>query len=137
MKARARKSKSPIEDRLRAEATAAGTDSADIAINSSMKAELSRLGKRFELILNSAGEGIYGTDIDGKILFINERAAGMFGYETKEMLGKAATSSFITQGQTAVITLSRTVPCTILSKKDRSLAAAMKRSGPGMAAGSM
>ncbi len=49
--------------------------------------ELMRLSQRNEMILNSAGEGIYGTDVDGSIVFINPAAAEMLGYGVKELIG--------------------------------------------------
>ncbi|MEB3180566.1 MAG: ATP-binding protein [Nostocaceae cyanobacterium] len=46
---------------------------------------LQRLSRQHELILNSAGEGIYGLDRQGKITFINPAAAKMLGYAVKEL----------------------------------------------------
>lgn len=40
------------------------------------------------LILNSAGEGIYGLDAEGKTTFVNRAAETMTGYSAKEMVGK-------------------------------------------------
>jgi len=40
-----------------------------------------------ELILESAGEGICGVDIEGKIVFINPAAREMFGWESDEGVG--------------------------------------------------
>jgi light-regulated signal transduction histidine kinase (bacteriophytochrome) len=48
-------------------------------------AELQRLSKQNELILNSAGEGIYGLDRRGRITFINPAAARMLGYRVEEL----------------------------------------------------
>ncbi len=42
------------------------------------------------LILRSAGEGIFGVDIMGKITFINPTAARMLGYTEHELLGQSA-----------------------------------------------
>ncbi len=48
--------------------------------------------KKFEymnnLILESAGEGIYGIDAEGKTTFVNRSAEKMTGYTAKEMIGK-------------------------------------------------
>lgn len=49
---------------------------------------LKGLSQRNEMILNSTGEGIYGTDVDGNILFINPSAAKMLGFETQELIGE-------------------------------------------------
>ena len=40
------------------------------------------------LILESAGEGIYGLDLDGRTTFVNPAAAEMLGYTTEELVGK-------------------------------------------------
>ncbi len=47
-----------------------------------------RLSRQNELILNSAGEGIYGLDLEGRTTFINPAAAQMIGWEVEELLGK-------------------------------------------------
>lgn len=47
------------------------------------------LGKKMELILNSAGEGIFGLDIDGTVTFVNTAAALMTGWEPDEMVGRS------------------------------------------------
>ena len=39
------------------------------------------------LLLASTGEGIYGVDLDGACVFINEAGARMIGYEPQELLG--------------------------------------------------
>jgi diguanylate cyclase (GGDEF)-like protein/PAS domain S-box-containing protein len=49
---------------------------------------LERLRHQNELILNSAGEGIYGLDLAGKLTFINPVAAKMVGWEAQELIGK-------------------------------------------------
>jgi len=40
-----------------------------------------------KLILESAGEGIYGLDLKGKVTFINHAAEKMTGFNAKEMIG--------------------------------------------------
>jgi len=47
-----------------------------------------KLSRQNELILNSAGEGIFGLDLDGKHTFVNPSAAKMLGYEVQELIGK-------------------------------------------------
>jgi PAS domain S-box-containing protein len=42
-----------------------------------------------ELILNAAGEGIYGLDVDGRCTFVNPAAARMTGHEVEELLGQS------------------------------------------------
>ncbi|TAN42533.1 MAG: PAS domain S-box protein [Nitrospirae bacterium] len=55
---------------------------------------LKRLTQRNEMILNSAGEGIYGTDIDGNIIFINPAAQEMLGFRSDELIGKSSHHTF-------------------------------------------
>lgn len=50
------------------------------------QASLERLSRQSELILNSAGEGIYGLNSLGKITFVNPAAARMLGYTVKELI---------------------------------------------------
>nr|WP_257999962.1 ATP-binding protein [Fischerella thermalis] len=50
------------------------------------QASLERLSRQSELILNSAGEGIYGLNCHGKITFVNPAAARMLGYGVKELI---------------------------------------------------
>ena len=45
-----------------------------------------------ELILNAAGEGIFGLDLEGRHTFVNPAAAKMFGYHVKELLGQPSHS---------------------------------------------
>ncbi|MCX7595162.1 MAG: ATP-binding protein [Fischerella sp.] len=52
------------------------------------QASLERLSRQSELILNSAGEGIYGLNCQGKITFVNPAAARMLGYEVKELINQ-------------------------------------------------
>lgn len=43
---------------------------------------------RFRLLLESAGEGIYGLDSEGRCTFVNEAALAMLGYARDELLGR-------------------------------------------------
>ena len=47
-----------------------------------------RLRRQNELILNAAGEGVYGIDLEGRTTFVNPAAARMVGWDPDEMLGK-------------------------------------------------
>lgn len=47
-----------------------------------------QLSLQRELILNSAGEGIYGLDLEGRMTFINPAAARMLGWQPEELTGK-------------------------------------------------
>ena len=50
--------------------------------------ELDRLHRHHQVVLNSAGEGIYGVDREGRTTFVNPAAAKMFGFEPDELIGK-------------------------------------------------
>ncbi|NJO40001.1 MAG: GAF domain-containing protein, partial [Cyanobacteria bacterium RU_5_0] len=52
------------------------------------EASLERLSRQNELILNSAGEGIYGLDSQGRITFANPATARMLGCEVNELIGE-------------------------------------------------
>ncbi len=44
--------------------------------------------RQLEMILESTGEGIYGIDLKGRCIFINETGARMLGYTPDEVLGR-------------------------------------------------
>ena len=44
--------------------------------------------QQWEALLDSAGEGIWGLDLDGRCTFVNRMAARVFGYSAEEMLGR-------------------------------------------------
>ena len=46
------------------------------------------LERRNQLILNAAGEGIYGVNAEGKTTFVNRAAQEMLGWDTKDLLGR-------------------------------------------------
>src|SRR5690606_15959492 len=50
--------------------------------------ERQRLRRRHELILGSAGEGIYGLDAAGRTTFVNPTAAALTGWPAEELLGR-------------------------------------------------
>ncbi|MFC7321605.1 EAL domain-containing protein [Halobacillus campisalis] len=51
--------------------------------------EVKQIGREKELILNSAGEGIFGLDLTGKITFCNPSATKNLGYEEEsELIGQ-------------------------------------------------
>ena len=50
---------------------------------------LAQMQRRNELLLNSAGEGIYGVDLAGNTVFANPATARMLGYEVEEMVGQS------------------------------------------------
>ena len=50
--------------------------------------EVQILKQQYELILQAAGEGIVGQDLEGKITFVNPAAEKMLGYATDELIGR-------------------------------------------------
>ncbi len=50
--------------------------------------DLSRVMNQKTLILDSAGEGIYGLDKEGNTTFVNPAATKMLGYTEEELIGK-------------------------------------------------
>jgi PAS domain S-box-containing protein len=53
--------------------------------------ERRELAQRYESILETAGDGIFGIDRDGRILFVNAAAANMLGLPPAEIRGQDAT----------------------------------------------
>ncbi len=49
---------------------------------------LDQILRRYELILTSAGEGIYGLDSEGKATFVNPAAVAMTGWTEDDVLGQ-------------------------------------------------
>ena len=62
----------------------------DITERKSTAGTLERLRRQHELILNSAGEGIHGLDLEGKFVFTNPKGAQLLGWNADELLGKPA-----------------------------------------------
>ena len=60
----------------------------DVTEARNLSEQLERLNRQNELLLNSAGEGIYGLDMEGKTTFVNPAAARMIGWEPEELIGK-------------------------------------------------
>lgn len=60
----------------------------DITGRKRAEAEVERLRRQNELILNFAGEGILGVDLQGKITFVNPAAARMARMEVQELIGQ-------------------------------------------------
>jgi len=56
------------------------------------KEEMEHLRYQNEMILHSAGEGIFGLDMNGRHTFVNPAAAKMLGYEAEELIGKPSHS---------------------------------------------
>ena len=58
------------------------------------QAALAQLSQRNELILGSAGEGIFGIDRNGKHVFVNPAAAQMLGYTVEALIGHPSHSTW-------------------------------------------
>ncbi len=63
-------------------------NSRDITERKQAESTFERLRRQNELILNSAGEGIYGVDLQGNTTFANPAAARMTGWKVEELIGK-------------------------------------------------
>lgn len=61
----------------------------EIAERIQAESETARIKRRMELILESAGEGIFGLDNDGRVTFVNKAAAQMLDWEPEDLVGKA------------------------------------------------
>lgn len=60
----------------------------DITARKQAEAEVARLSEWNKLLLNSAGDGIYGIDRKGMCTFINPTALLILGYSEEDLLGK-------------------------------------------------
>jgi len=60
----------------------------DITERKEAEAALSESEERTRLILSSAGEGIFGVNLKGKVIFINETACSMLQYNQDEIMGQ-------------------------------------------------
>lgn len=71
----------------------------DVTEGKQTERELSRLSHQNQLILNAAGEGIYGINLAGECTFVNPAAAILTGYETEDLLGTELPVHDILQGK--------------------------------------
>ena len=60
----------------------------DVTERRTIEEALDRLRIQNQLLLESAGEGIYGQDLSGAVSFINPACARMLGYQTDDLLGE-------------------------------------------------
>ena len=59
----------------------------EVAERHAAEGQFARLHREYELILNSAGEGIYGLDTEGCITFVNSAGLQILGYDEAELIG--------------------------------------------------
>ena len=59
----------------------------EVAERHAAEEQFARLHREYELILNSAGEGIYGLDTEGRITFVNSAGLQILGYDEAELIG--------------------------------------------------
>jgi len=62
----------------------------DVSEHQDAAAQLEQLQSQHRIILDSAGEGIYGLDPDGRVTFGNRAAEAIIGWRTENILGKKA-----------------------------------------------
>ena len=60
----------------------------DITARRRAEDEVAKIGKRSELLLNAAGDGIVGIDVQGAITFVNNAAARLTGWPVTGLIGK-------------------------------------------------
>jgi two-component system, OmpR family, sensor histidine kinase VicK len=60
----------------------------DITDKTDAEAKMQNLTRQRESILDSVGDGIYGIDLEGRIVFVNKVGAHLLGYKPEEMQGQ-------------------------------------------------
>ena len=60
----------------------------DITARKITEGKLIESEEQNRLLLESAGEGIYGLDIDGRVTFVNPAVCEVFGYSAEEVIGQ-------------------------------------------------
>ena len=63
-------------------------NSRDVTQRKEAEEAIERLSRQSQLILDSAGEGIYGLDREGRTTFVNPAAVALTGFGAKELIGK-------------------------------------------------
>src|SRR5215510_3125704 len=77
-----------VEERTAALQQANAHLQAEITERMRAEAALAQLNRRHRLILDSAGEGIYGIDREGHTTFVNPAAARMLGWGGEDLIGR-------------------------------------------------
>ena len=60
----------------------------DITERKAFEEALEQLSRQHEMVLKSAGEGIFGLDLDGNATFVNPAAARITGWKVEELVGR-------------------------------------------------
>ena len=60
----------------------------DVTERKKAEQDVAQLSLRNKLILESAGEGIYGLDLDGRCTFVNPSALQLLGFTVEELVGQ-------------------------------------------------
>jgi PAS domain S-box-containing protein len=66
-----------------------GSLNREIAERIQAEVEAVKLKNRLQTILNSAGDGIFGIDTQGKVTFVNHKATELLGWSEEELIGKS------------------------------------------------
>ena len=61
----------------------------DITERKRAEEALDRLSHQHEMVLKSAGEGIFGLDLEGHATFVNPTAANMTGWDAEDLVGRS------------------------------------------------
>ncbi len=76
-----------LEKRTRELAKANDRLQGEIQERKQIQAKLQQVSRQTQLVLETAGEGIFGLDTQGVLIFINPAAAEMMGYTPEELIG--------------------------------------------------
>lgn len=83
--------------------------------------ELQKLQRRYELILNSAGEGICGLDLENRTTFANPAVAKITGWPVEDLVGKTQQETFLKGGgDTQLLAKNQTTGEQVFYRKDGS-----------------
>ena len=83
-----------------------------------------QLQHRHEMILNSAGDGICGLDLNGRVAFVNPAVARLTGWSREELIGKTEAEVFHGNNSAPQVTLQGDSESLVFYRKDGSRFAA-------------
>ena len=93
------------------------------------QAMVKRLHHQNELVLNAAGEGIFGLSIDGSHTFVNPAAAKMLGYSVDELVGRHSHTIWHYKRKTGLLTRQKNAPYIRLTRTVKSAMCPTRSSG--------